>query len=247
VPGGSRPSGTGGSEDGFGEEVKAAQANAQADTRVYLGMAANASRHDIFVYRSGGPMRRTCLLCGVLLLACISSLAQNAPGPQKPPVKSQPASTAAGEEKKISPAKEADIRKLLALLGTTATMEQTMQSMEKSIRPMMASSLPPGDYQERLLTLFFEKFHSKMDVQKLTELAIPLYDKYYTDEDIKGLMQFYQTPLGRKTVKVLPNLMGELTEAGQSMGQDMARQSMMEVIAEHPEIEKAMEDAQAQK
>jgi uncharacterized protein len=192
-------------------------------------------------------MRRTSLLCGVLLLGCISSQAQTAPAPQKPPVKSQPGSAAASEETKISPAKEADIRKLLALLGTTASMEQTMQSMEKNIRPMMANSLPPGDYQERLLTLFFEKFHSKMDTQKLTDLAVPLYDKYYTHEDIKGLIQFYQTPLGRKTVKVLPSLMGELTEAGQSMGQVIARQSMMEVIAEHPEIEKAMEDAQAQK
>jgi len=80
----------------------------------------------------------------------------------------------------------------------------------------------------------------------MIDLAVPLYDKYYTTEDIKGLIQFYETPLGRKTVKALPSLMGELTEASQRMGQDFARQSMLEVMAEHPELEKAMEDAQRQ-
>ncbi len=191
-------------------------------------------------------MKRTTFIC-VFLLGCASLRAQTPPGSRNPPAKSAPASAAPSEEKKIGPAKEADIRKLLELTGATTTMEFTMQSMEKSIKPMLLNSLPPGDYREKLINLFFEKFHSKMDLQVLMDLAVPLYDKYYTDEDIKGLIQFYQTPLGKKTVKALPNLMGELTEAGQKMGQDLARQSMMEVIAEHPELEKAMEDAQAQK
>jgi uncharacterized protein len=195
----------------------------------------------------GGSMRRASLFCCVLLLGGTASYGQAPPAAQNPPAKTAPAFPAQSEEKKINPAKEADIRKLLELTGATTTMELTMQSMEKSIKPMLANSLPPGDYREKLITLFFEKFHSKMDLQKLVDLAVPLYDKYYTDEDIRGLIQFYQTPLGKKTVKALPNLMGELTEAGQKMGQDVARQSMMEVIAEHPEIEKAMEDAQAQK
>jgi uncharacterized protein len=192
-------------------------------------------------------MRSLTLFCCVLLLGGTASYGQTPPAAENPPAKPTPASPAQNEEKKISPAKEADIRKLLELTGATTTMEITMQNMEKSIKPMLANSLPPGDYREKLVTLFFEKFHSKMDLQKLLDLAVPLYDKYYTDEDIKGLIQFYQTPLGKKTVKALPSLMGELTEAGQKMGQDVARQSMMEVIAEHPELEKAMEDAQGQK
>jgi uncharacterized protein len=191
-------------------------------------------------------MKRITLIC-LFLAGCASLRAQTAPLPPNPPAKSATASGAPSEEKKISPVKEADIRKLLELTGATTTMELTMQTMEKNIKPVLANSLPPGDYREKLINLFFEKFHSKMDLQKLIDLAVPLYDKYYTDEDIKGLIQFYQTPLGKKTVRALPNLMAELTDAGQKMGQDVARQSMMEIIAEHPELEKAMEDAQAQK
>jgi len=196
-------------------------------------------------------MRRTILFCCVSLLGCASSFAQSAPAGSNPVPTSAPApavqtTDTAVTQKKVSPAKEADIRRLLTLTGATTTIERAMQNMEKSLKPVMANSLPAGDYRETLINLFFEKFHSKMDVQKMIDLAVPLYDKYYTTDDIKGLIQFYETPLGRKTVKALPSLMGELTEASQRMGQDFARQSMLEVMAEHPELEKAMEDAQRQ-
>jgi uncharacterized protein len=193
-------------------------------------------------------MRKTALLFGFWLgLAGVPLCPQTPPAAANSPVKTTPAPTAQAAEKKIDPAKEADIRKLLELTGATTSMELTMQNMEKNIKPVLANSLPPGDYRDKLVTLFFEKFHAKMDMQKLINLAVPIYDKYYSQEDLKGLIQFYQTPLGQKTVKALPSLMGELTEAGQKLGQDAGRVSMLEVLAEHPELEKAMEDAQGQK
>lgn len=193
-------------------------------------------------------MRETALLFSFLLgLAGVPLRPQTLPAPSSSPARTPAAQTAQTTEKKIDPAKEADIRKLLELTGATTSMELTMQNMEKNIKPVLANSLPPGDYRDKLVTLFFEKFHSKMDLQKLLDLAVPIYDKYYSDADLKGLIQFYQTPLGQKTVKALPSLMGELTEAGQQLGQEAGRVSMLEVLAEHPELEKAMEDAQAQK
>jgi hypothetical protein len=94
--------------------------------------------------------------------------------------------------------------------------------------------------------LFFEKFHAKLDLQKLLDLAVPMYDKYFSDEEVKGLVLFYQTPLGQKALKAMPQLSGELMEAGSKMGEELGRQSMVEVLTEHPDLEKAMEEAQAQ-
>jgi uncharacterized protein len=147
------------------------------------------------------------------------------------------------EEKKIDPQKEADIRKLLDLMGTTGLMQQILQNSEKSLRPLMANALPAGEYRDKLLDLFFAKFQSELKTQSLIDLAVPVYDKYFSDEDIKGMIQFYQTPLGQKAVKTMPQLMNELSQAGRKMGEDIGRRSMLEVMAEHPELEKAMEDA----
>lgn len=75
------------------------------------------------------------------------------------------------------------------------------------------------------------------------DLIVPIYDKYLSDEEIKGLIQFYQTPLGQKTLKVLPTVMSESREAGRKWGEGLGRDSMVEVLTEHPDLEKAMNDA----
>jgi Uncharacterized protein conserved in bacteria (DUF2059) len=40
------------------------------------------------------------------------------------------------------------------------------------------------------------KFKSKADPLQLLDSIVPLDDKHLSDEDIQGLIQFYQTPLG---------------------------------------------------
>jgi uncharacterized protein len=189
------------------------------------------------------------ILLGVtsfLLLGSTVMRAQSTAAAQGSPQQSAPSPAVSNGQKKIDPAKEADIRKLLEVTNANALMAQSVENMEKNIKPMMAKALPAGDYQEKLLDLFFERFRSKLDLQKLLDLAVPLYDKYLSDEEIKGLIQFYQTPIGQKALKVLPQLTAELAEAGQKMGETIGRESMLEILAEHPEIEKAIEDAQKQ-
>jgi uncharacterized protein len=152
--------------------------------------------------------------------------------------------TAMTEQQKVDPAKEADIRKLLELTGAKAIESQTMSGMESGIRPLMTNSLPPGEYREKLIELFFEKFHTKAKMENLVNLSVPVYDKYLSDEEVKGLIQFYETPLGQKAVSVLPKMTQEIQQQGREWGQKMGRESMEEVLTEHPELEKALEDAQ---
>src|SRR2546430_1842456 len=114
---------------------------------------------------------------------------------------------------KIDPAKEADIRQLLDLTGGAALATQTMDGMEKNIRPLLTNALPPGEYREQLVELFFAKFHAKRDPKKILDIAVPVYDKYYSDEEIKGLIQFYATPLGHKALSVMPKVVSELQKA----------------------------------
>jgi hypothetical protein len=58
-------------------------------------------------------------------------------------------------------------------------------------------------------------------------------------------MQFYQTPLGKKLNSVSSQLAIETQTAASKMGQELGRKAMLEVLAEHPELAKAMEEAGA--
>jgi len=140
--------------------------------------------------------------------------------------------------------KQTDIRRLLEITGSGSLATQSMDQMEKTIRPMVTDALPPGEYRSKLVDLFFEKFRSKRDPANLMNLVIPIYDKYYSDEDIRGLIQLYQTPLGKKMLSTLPQVMAESQAAGTKWGEQIGRESMMEVLAEHPELQKAMTEAQ---
>lgn len=146
----------------------------------------------------------------------------------------------------IDPAKEADIRRLLDVMGSQALMTQVMGNMEGDIKPMLTNSLPPGDYRAKLVDLFFEKFMArvKAEMPSLLNTMVVTYDKYFSDEEIKGLIQFYQTPLGQKTLSTLPTIVSESQADGEKRGQKMGLETMQDVLAERPELKQALEDAQ---
>jgi uncharacterized protein len=148
---------------------------------------------------------------------------------------------------KMDPEKEAAIRKLFEIQGTRKSMGQVIAGMSDNMKPTLSKMLPRGEYQDKLIPLFFEKFQSKLKTDDLLDLTIPIYDKYLSKEDVDGLAQFYQTPLGKKMISVLPQLLIESQSAAMNLGQQIGRQSMLEVLAEHPDLEKAMEEASARK
>jgi hypothetical protein len=160
-------------------------------------------------------------------------------------VNAQTSKTNAAAATKIDPAKEADIRRLLDLVGTKALVSQTMDSMSKSIKPLLTNSLPPGEYREKLVDLFFAKFTTKANVEHLLDLAVPVYDKNFSHQEIRTLIEFYQTPLGQKAITSLPRVTAEMQEQGRKWGEEAGRQCMVEVLSEHPELADALNNAQS--
>jgi hypothetical protein len=162
----------------------------------------------------------------VLLVLCFAPLAAKAQEPVQA----------------VDPAKEADIRVLLNMTAAPSMME-IITSMMDNMRGLMTNALPPGDYRETLVDLFLEKFRSKVDTRQLLDLAVPVYDKYLSRENIQGLIEFYKTPLGQKALSVLPKIVMETQAEGGKLGERMGRESMVEVIAEHPDLARALEEA----
>jgi hypothetical protein len=184
---------------------------------------------------------RAVIVCFLLISSVFAQTKSSSPEVLNKP---QAASESAGSAPlKIDAAKEADIRRLMDLAGTGLLVTQVMDGMEKGIKPLMMNALPPGEYREKLVDLFFAKFHSKADPQQLLDLAVPVYDKYYTHEEIRGLIQFYGSALGQKLAATQPKMTGELQDAGRKWGEGLGRDSMIEVLTEHPELATALQAA----
>ncbi|HWM94638.1 MAG TPA: DUF2059 domain-containing protein [Thermoanaerobaculia bacterium] len=113
-------------------------------------------------------------------------------------------------------AKEQDIRRLLLLMGSAELGRQVVEQMFEQFR----TSLPdvPTDFWDGML--------KEMEPQKFVELGVPIYDKHFTQEEIRELIAFYETPIGRKLTVKLPVITQESMAAGQKWGEEIAKKVM---------------------
>jgi len=63
---------------------------------------------------------------------------------------------------------------------------------------------------KRAMKRFEELYAKKVDVPKAAEdISAELYEKYYTADEVKDLIAFYNTPTGQKTITIMPKLMND--------------------------------------
>ncbi len=163
-----------------------------------------------------------------LLLAALATLAQAAPQ-QATPAQTTP-------QQKVDPAKEADIRRLLELTGSKKLVEQMVSISIDQFRSNLSRALPQSEHSQKIMETFLQRFQGKFNAEQLAELSIPIYDKYLSAEDIKGLIQFYESPLGQRMVKVLPQITRDSQLAGAQLGQRIAREVFQELQEQYPEL-----------
>lgn len=183
-------------------------------------------------------MKRSVLLLP-LWFAALSVVAQNnsqSPPPQPGMEQATIAASPGGVQAPIDSVKSADIRRLLEAAGTKTVMATMLDSMQTSIKPLLSRSLPPGEYRDELINLFFERFRSKTNLDQLLDLTIPVYGKYFSDQEVKDLTKFYESPLGHKAVTAVPQIMTETQALGRQWGEKIGRETMQEVLAEHPDL-----------
>lgn len=112
----------------------------------------------------------------------------------------------------FSQTSEAKVRELIKVMGADkmaiSGMQQQMQEIKKN---------SPNISDE-----FFNEFVAEVTTDRITEVYIPIYAKYYTESEIDELIKFYKSPVGQKTISVLPDIMKESIDAGGKMGRDIA-------------------------
>lgn len=110
-----------------------------------------------------------------------------------------------------SEVKKADIKKLLQLTKSGELGIQAMTQMIGTFKTTMPS----------VPTKFWEDFMKEIKADDLVNLIVPIYDKHFNHDDIKGLITFYETPMGQKFIQTQPAIAQESMEAGQKWGQEL--------------------------
>ena len=132
-------------------------------------------------------------------------------------------SLAAAED--LTPEKRADIEKLIRITGSMKIAEQMANVFSQQMTAAIKAARP--DIPDRMFKILDDEVMKVINEQMVAkggflDTAIPIYSKYFTHKDIKGLLSFYETELGKKTIRVLPRVVQESMRAGQLWGQRIA-------------------------
>lgn len=102
-------------------------------------------------------------------------------------------------------------------------LEETIVETGAANFGMVAESLADADLTEAEMAEVKDAFMVYMrelaSDPELKAKTTALYEKNFTQEELKALVEFYQTPLGQKTLSTLPNILAETTAFSEVVAQ----------------------------
>jgi hypothetical protein len=150
----------------------------------------------------------------------------------------QAASPQSGEltARAIDPAKEADIRALLELVGARDQVQDSMTRAAEQYREKLLETVPNNQQGQNFVNAVISGYEKRFDVDAVTEQLISVYDKHYSADEIKGLLQFYGSPLGQKVAAESPKIGREIQESIRLSSGKAAKEALQEAKQENPGV-----------
>lgn len=115
------------------------------------------------------------------------------------------------------------LTKMLDKSGALASADVIMDQLIPAIKQITAKEVPAD---------FWDGFRAKWNRKtkdKLVEIYVPIYKKYLTLADLKQIVAFYESPVGKKLAAATPSMTSEGMQAGQQLGMEIAREMMQEM------------------
>lgn len=103
------------------------------------------------------------------------------------------------------------LRKMLKVAGTEATFS-TMIRQVFTMFKQQKSNVPETVWND------FEKEFMQTSLDDLVNMLAPIYEKHFSEADLTKIIEFYETPTGKKFAEKTPLIMQESMAAGQEWG-----------------------------
>ncbi|HXM93415.1 MAG TPA: DUF2059 domain-containing protein [Candidatus Dormibacteraeota bacterium] len=139
------------------------------------------------------------------------------------------------QTKSIDPVKEADIRSLLELIGAHHQVSDAVLSAGEQYPEKLLATLPAGDRGPAFVSAFADRYQKNVDQDFVTRQVVNSYDRRFTEDEIRELLQFFGSPLGKKVVSESPKIAREMSAASRELSAKVARETLQTLKAQFPE------------
>ncbi|UPG72030.1 DUF2059 domain-containing protein [Roseomonas gilardii subsp. gilardii] len=119
---------------------------------------------------------------------------------------------------------------LIRATGMAALMDQMITAMRGSIIEGMqrqSPRTPAGEIRKVMDEVLLPEFRARLP--ELTGAFAAIYAQNFSAAELRELVAFYGTPLGQKSLRLMPQIMQQGVALGQSWGRKVAE----EAIAKH--------------
>lgn len=115
-------------------------------------------------------------------------------------------------------------------------VEKLVEAMQfdKSINAMMTQLFE--SYSQKYPNVpkeYWTRFQKEMNAKEFQKKLTPVYLKYYTEEDLDGLIMFYNSPIGKKSIEVMPFVMRDAMAIGEKWGQEISKKVITDLQKEN--------------
>lgn len=149
-------------------------------------------------------------------------------GSMEQPVTAQSLGQLARDPQSIDPALRADIERLMEVTGAAALATQMANSVSDAFVngfKQTQRAVPPRMI-EVVRDVLGAEFAVAFAGRDMRDRQVALYARHFTHEDVRALLAFYQTDVGRKAIAVMPTLARE----GSEIGQEWAKANMPRIL-----------------
>ena len=170
--------------------------------------------------------------------------------------------------------KKAKIERIMTLTEADAMADQVLNQMKAAMKDQMfsramkdqrfsgvmesmaASRVPPAvitlvrakvqETLDRIVDRVFDPF--KGVVSKVHPQVVKIYDDNYSDEEINGMLAFYESPTGRAVTEKMPLVTSQSMAAAQAEMKNLAPPDIQRIVQDEttnliPEIQRIIKEA----
>ncbi len=140
---------------------------------------------------------------------------------------------------KVDPAKEERIRHLMDITQTSKLGDNIASYIISQVRS--AANQTVGEAAApKFMESFSQQFNASASAAAVTDAMVPIYARAFSMEDINSLIQFYESPLGQRVVKALPDVVQQSQTQGVEIEQTAALKVLRGMTTDYPDLKKIL-------
>ena len=135
----------------------------------------------------------------------------------------------------VESSKADDIKHLIEVSGSDQMAAEWVSEFGNQLKNALSQSSSSPERSQQIVGAFIQKLSDRFSAE-WKDLLVGIYDRHLSQEEVKELIKFYESPLGRRLKDAMPKITEESTQAGLKRGGELIQEILRGMADQFPEL-----------